>query len=174
MSLFVESGIEFDFTRALTVLPHDSPLTGPLGFSSSDGNTTWPGVDFRIENANGWIWLEVKSWEPGRVAPKRRGGNRRSFSSKMRSKVFGQEMRGKFLGTSAYLAWGSQFLIAPTRFILLFEPPTPLDEALLGPFMDILAEQFSVPRKWQGNITVAAMSLSQWNRRFPDYPARIV
>ena len=169
MSLFIESGIEFDFTRALTVVEHDRALSG-----SSDGNTTWPGVDFRLETAVGWIWLEVKSWEPSRIEPQRRGGNRRRFNSKMRSKVFCQEMREKFLGTSAYLAWDNRLLIAPTRYILLFEPPSPLDVALLGSFMNILENQFPIPRKWRGNITVAVVTLAQWNRRFPDYPARII
>ena len=168
MSLFVESGIEFDFTRAVTVVEHDKALS-----ASSDGNTTWPGVDFRLEYAAGWIWLKVKSWEPSRIAPNRRGGNRR-FNSKMRSKAFCQEMREKFLGTSAYLAWDNRLLLAPTRYILLFEPPSPSDVALLGTFLTILEGQFPIPRKWRSDITVAVVTLSQWNLRFPDYPARII
>jgi hypothetical protein len=64
VSLFVESNITFDFTAAKTVIEHDkvSP-THPGG--NVHGNGKWPGVDFCIEEASGgWIWLEVKNWDP--------------------------------------------------------------------------------------------------------------
>jgi len=92
-----ESGIEFDFSAALSCSKHDAV------------NRVWPGVDFVVEEPARWIWLEVKNWEPAALPPRRRGGQRRSFLSKMRSSTFFSEvLRAKFIGTSAFLALTNQ------------------------------------------------------------------
>ena len=167
MSVFIESGIEFDFTNAVSVVQHDKPAPG-------HGNSVWPGVDFCIEEPPDWIWLEVKSWDPARIAPKDRGGNRRSFICKMKSKAFTKEMRDKFLGTTAFLTWRGIFPLAPTRFILLFQPPHVLDSALLVTFQSRIKSQVPNLSLWQAPVFVAVLYLAEWNRRYPQYPARLL
>lgn len=171
MSLFVESNITFDFTAARAVIEHDKSVPTHSG-GDTHGNNKWPGVDFCIEEASGsWIWLEVKSWDPAHIPPIRRGGNRRSFLCKMRSNAFLLEMRGKFLGTTAFLAWTGTLPACTTHFVLLFEPPHVLDAALLGSRMARLREQIQ-DRRWLPPVTVSVLTLSEWTARFGrDYPA---
>lgn len=167
MSVFIESRIEFDFTRAVSAVPHDKPAPG-------HGNSLWPGVDFCIQEGTDWLWLEVKSWDPAPILPKDRGGSRWSFLCKMRSKEFAKEARGKFLGTTAFLAWSNRLPLAPTRYILLFEPPRPLDAALLVTFQTRLKPQVPDLAVWAAPVFVAVLDLAEWNRRYPDYPARLL
>lgn len=138
------------------------------------GNNIWNGVDFCLQDGAEHLWLEVKSWHPAHINPRNRGGSRRSFLSKMKSKAFTQEMRNKFLGTTAFLAWTDQFVPAPTRFILLFHPPRPLDAALLVTFQNRIKAQVPNLRVWQQPIFVAVLDLDEWNRRYSEYPARLL
>ena len=167
MSVFVESRIEFDFTQAASVVPHD-------GRPAGQGNSVWPGVDFCIEEPPDWIWLEVKNWDPTHFAAKDRGGSRWSFLCKMRSKSFTKDIRDKFLGTTSFLAWRGILPVAPTRFILLFQPPRPLDSALLVTFQSRIKSQVPNLTLWQQPIFVAVLDLVEWNRRYPQYPARLL
>lgn len=174
MSVYVESNIEFDFTAATTVIEHDK-LTPTHSGGSVHGNNVWPGVDFCIEETSGgWIWLEVKSWDPTRIVPNRRGGSRRSFICKMRSNEYAKEMRGKFLGTTAFLAWKNALSLAPTQFVLLFEPPHPLDVALLGSRITKMRSLLPNRPYWAQPISVAVLTVSQWNLRYVPYPARVL
>ena len=167
MSVFIESRIEFDFTQAASVTPHDARPGG-------HGNSVWPGVDFCIEDYGEWIWLEVKSWDPTHVPAKDRGGMRWSFICKMKSKTFTKEVREKFLGTTAFLAWRDTFPLAPTRFILLFQPPHTLDAALLVTFQSRVKSQIPNLRSWAEPVFVAVLDTIEWNRRYPQYPARLL
>lgn len=167
MSVFIESRIEFDFTQSVSVTPHDARPGG-------HGNSVWPGVDFCIEDGGECIWLEVKSWDPTHVPAKDRGGQRWSFICKMRSKEYAKEMRGKFLGTTAFLAWSRRFSLAPTRYILLFEPPHMLDSALLVTFQSRVKSQVPNLRSWAEPVFVAVLDTAEWNRRYPQYPARLL
>ena len=176
MSGYVESNIEFDFTNAHSVLEYEGLLTALPGASPTQRNTFWPGIDFHIEETPGEaIWLEVKNWNPTFLAAKDRGGNRCSFLSKMKSDRFATEMRGKFLGTSSFFAWDGRIVPSTVRFILLFEPPHPLDSALTLTFGHKVKQQLMPPKvlAWRGRIEVSALTLAEWNRRFPDYPARL-
>jgi hypothetical protein len=166
VSVVVESHIEFDFTNAISVTKHDK--------QSGHGNSNWDGVDFCIEDVDGSLWLEVKSWDFSQIAPHRRGGQQRSFVHKMRSSAYTKELRAKFLGTTAYLAWTNQFQPTPTRFIMVFEPPRSIDAALLVTQNTHLKSQLPNLVKWSQPITAAVLPLSEWNTRFPDYPARKV
>ncbi len=169
MAVVVESGIEIDFTAAAAVLRHDG--VGP----GCDGNTTWKGIDFRVDDTGRWLWVEVKSWDPAIVLPpRRRGGAQRSFVAKMKSKPFADEMRGKFWGTTAFLSWTARFTPSDVVFVLLFQPPRPLDKALLGTFQTRM--QSLVPRTipWTHSLTVAVMDVADWNARFPTYAARVM
>lgn len=167
MSVFVESRIEFDFTRAISAVQHDKPAPG-------HGNSVWPGVDFCLQDGVEQLWLEVKSWHLAHIAPRSRGGSRRSFPSKIKSKAFTQEMRNKFLGTTAFLAWTNNFTLAPTRYILLFQPPRPLDAALLVTFQSRIKAQVPNLSAWAEPVFVAVLDLDEWNRRYPEYPARLL
>ena len=175
MSVYVESNIEFDFTKSHSVIEYEGLLSELPGASATQRNTFWPGVDFCIEDApDEAIWLEVKNWNPASLAPKVRGGNRRSFLSKMKSNSFAQEMRGKFLGVSSFFAWDSRPLPSNVRFLLLFEPPHPIDAALVLTFGHKVKQQLMPPKAltWRSRIAVGALTLAEWNVRFPDYPAR--
>ena len=167
MSVFIERRIEFDFTHAVSAAPHDARLGG-------HGNDKWPGVDFCIQDGQEWIWLEVKSWDPTHIVAKERGGSRWSFICKMKSKAFTQEMRNKFLGTTAFLAWRNIFPLAPTRFILLFQPPHALDSALLVTFQSRIKSQVANLKTWQEPIYAAVLDLAEWNRRYSAYPAKLL
>lgn len=167
MSVYVESKIEFDFTNAVSVAPHDSRPGG-------QGNSVWPGVDFCIQEQDEWIWLEVKNWDPTHIAAKDRGGNCWSFICKMKRKAFTKEIREKFLGTAAFLTWKDIFPLAPTRFILLFQPPHPLDSALLVTFQTRLKSQIPNLPIWEEPIFVAVVDVAEWNMRYRQYPARLL
>lgn len=167
MSVFIESHIEFDFTHAVSAAAHDER-------SGGQGNNIWNGVDFCLQDGAEQLWLEVKSWNAAHIDPRNRGGSRRSFLSKMKSKVFTQEMRNKFIGTTAFLAWTNNFTPAPTRYVLLFQPPHALDAALLVTFQNRIKSQVPNPRVWQQPIYVAVLDLDEWNRRYPEYPARLL
>ena len=97
-----------------------------------------------------------------------------SFICKMKSKSFTKEMRDKFLGTTAFLTWRGIFPPAPTRFVLLFQPPRPLDSALLVTFQTRIKSQIPNLSLWQEPIYVAVLDLAEWNRRYPQYPARLL
>ncbi len=172
--MYVESNIELDFAAAKTVIEHDKQTPSYPG-GRVNGSALWPGVDFCIEELPGdWLWLEVKSWDPAPIAPNRRGGSRWSFICKMRSSEYAKEMRNKFLGTSAFLAWQNQFILAPTRLILLFQPPKPLDAALLGAQVTRMRSLIPNLRRWAQPITVSVLTVSEWNLRFRSYPAKVL
>ncbi len=177
MSVFVESDLEFDLTKARNAFNYEALLSGLPGASPAARNTFWPGIDFCIEDApDETIWLEVKSWNPASIPPKDRGGSWRSFQSKMKSAAFAKEMRGKFLGTSSFFAWDGRAMPPVVRFILLFEPPRSIDAALLLTFGQKVKQQLMPPKTlaWRSRIEVSALTLAEWNQRFPDYPARPV
>ncbi len=155
-----ESEIEFDFSNALQVFEHDTTLSNCEGDSIAEGNTVWPGVDFRIEVSFGSIWIEVKNWRrmPGK------------FAYRMKSKSFAEEMRAKFLGTTAFLAWNGNFSKAALHYVLLFEPNPRTDPSLLGPFLDLIKGELNIPRELK--IDVFVMTLDKWNQTYPDYPAK--
>ncbi len=156
-----ESGLEFDFSKAHVVYEHDRTSAKCDGSSTADGNTYWPGVDFRIEEDTGWIWLEIKNW---------RGRMQGSFRAKLMSKAYAEEMRSKFLGTTSFLAWNNAFTSGSVRYILLFEPPTPFDRALLAPFQDFVRQEMSHPDKL--DIRTYVFDVRSWNTVFTDYPVR--
>ena len=177
MSVFVESDIEFDFTKAHRVIEYENLMAGLPGASANQRNTFWPGIDFHIEDApDDVIWLEVKSWHPASIAPKYRGGSRRSFQCKMKSKTYAKEIREKFLGVSAFFLWDNRPVPEKVRFLLLLEPPNPVDAALVLTFGQKVRSQLRPPKilAWRSRIEVDALTLAEWNRRFPDYPARII
>ena len=164
--IVTESGIAFDFSKAKSFRKHDAV------------NTFWPGVDFEIELFDGpFIWLEVKNWEPSDLSPQRRGGQRWSFLCKMRSKSFFTAMREKFLGTSCYLGLTQNHPQTDILYIVLLESPR-LSPALLSHtttrMRGLIPAQGGKTTKWQVGIQVAVMTVAEWNRRFPEYPARIV
>ena len=174
MSVYVESNIQIDFTRAFKVVKYEGLLAGLPGASLTQRNTFWPGVDFHVEETpSDAIWLEIKSWNPASIPPKDRGGSRWSFLCKMKSNRFAQEMREKFLGTSSFFVWDNRPFPSRIRFLLLFEPPQSMDAALILTFGQKVKSQLMPPKAltWRNRIDVGALTLTEWNLRFPDYPA---
>jgi hypothetical protein len=163
-----EGNIEFDFSSARTVFEHDKTTPNCDDGSTPDGNTGWPGVDFRIEDSSGWIWLEIKDWK---------GKMRGSYRWKMSNKAFAEEMRAKFLGTTAHLAWTNRFVSSPVRYVLLFEPPRGFDAHLLGPFQDLVRREMNVGGRLPIRTLVISLNrndrgIAGWNDVFDDFPAR--
>lgn len=162
MRIEQESGIEFDFSSALSGAKHDVV------------NRIWDGVDFLVEETTRWIWLEVKNGEPSVLPPRRRGGQRRAFLSKMKSKrFFTEELRAKFIGTSAFLALTNQHPAKNIVYVALLESPR-FDSALK--LHATTRMRGLIPRRgpWFVNVEVAVVDLADWNNRFPGYPASIL
>jgi hypothetical protein len=158
-----ESRIEFDFNLAEKVFTHDinGQCTGEYG---RDDNSLWPGVDFRLKDATGWIWLEVKNW---------RISARNTYMRKMKSKAFALEMREKFLGTAAFLASKKDpdALPRPLTLIFLFQPQHGADPALRSASQQFIRDQLRSALT-PLDIRFAVLDIASWNNRFPDYPAR--
>jgi hypothetical protein len=169
VTIEVESGIDFDFRTAVDLKRHDRPVA-----QGGEGNTIWNGVDFRVLDSVGWVWVEVKSWNPGRIAPRYRGGNQRRFVGRMRSREFGLELRAKFLGTTSFLAWTGAFLPAPVTYVVVLQPPRPLDKALMGTFATRVRAAFPNPGPWTQALSVAVVDLADWNALYPHFPAKIL
>lgn len=166
-----ERGIEFDFTNALSAKYHDRPKG-----DNCDGNTLWKGVDFRVELAHESIWVEVKNWANTAIPEKHTERQKDDFKEKMESESFRSEVRTKFLGTTAFLAWTKNFEPKSTIYIVVLKPPIPLDPAMLS---TLTQRQFAsfFPRKrapWESSLSGIVIDLTEWNRRFPEFPARIV
>jgi hypothetical protein len=163
MPVCKESGIEFDFNVAKQVHAHDMKCqcTGKYG---RDDNSLWPGVDFRIEDAEGWLWLEVKNW---------RVSARNSYTRKMRSKAFAGEMREKLLGTAAFLASRKKpdAFPSPLTLVFLFQPPPSADPGLQGIAYQLIREQIHSALT-PLNISFVVVDIARWNQKFPDYPAK--
>jgi hypothetical protein len=158
-----ESKIEFDFDVARQVHTHDMKCQC-VGNYRRDDNSLWPGIDFRIEDAAGWLWLEVKNW---------RISARNSYSRKMQSEAFAREMREKFLGTAAFLASRKDpdALPRPLTLVFLFQPPHGADPGLRGIGYELIRNQIHTALT-PLNISLAVVDVSIWNQRFPDYPAK--
>lgn len=159
-----ESYIEFDFSAASHVFEHDTQCPRCKGVSQADGNSLWPGVDFRLWDDAGWIWLEVKNW---------RVSARNAYRKKMRSGAFAAEMREKFLGTAAYLAWRADAAALPAglTLVFLFQPPAGADPVLRGVFLQLLRNQLHNALQPVG-LRLALVDVSSWNDHFSIYPAK--
>lgn len=171
MRIEAESGIEFDFSAATDLRKHDKPL-----IHGGEGNSVWKGIDFRVELPGEWLWIEVKSWDLSSIAPARRGGQQRRFVSKMKSEVFGLELRSKFFGTTAFLAWTGSFQPTKVVYVLILQPPRPLDKALLVTFWDMrLKPAIPSPNPpWTHSLSCAVVDVNDWNLLYPTLPARIL
>ena len=89
----------------------------------------------------------------------------------MKSNAYANEMRSKFLGTSAFLVWTNSLPLAPTRFVLILEPPVPLDAALLGSRVTKMRSLIPNLQIWVQPISVSVVTVGEWNMRFAAYPA---
>ena len=168
----VESGLAFDFGAAVWCDKHDAT------------NNVWAGVDFVLKEPNRQIWLEVKNWEGASVPARRRGGQRRSFLAKLRSKVFFTEtLRAKFVGTCAYLALTGNVPREDLLYIALLESPR-MDAALMLHATDRLRRLVKRDGIWHYEdasgvrvpirVEAAVLNAARWNALFPEYPARAV
>ncbi len=162
MTPYNESGIEFDFTAAVRHSKHDAI------------NRYWPGVDFILEEVHRSIWLEVKNWEPASLPPRRRGGQRKSFLSKMRSsRFFTETLRAKFLGTTAFLTLSGVHPPSEILYVILLESPR-LDSALMLHATTRMRGLLPARGPWSVAIGVVVVNLAHWNVNFAIYPARLI
>lgn len=155
-----ESELRFDFSAALWCDKHDAT------------NTVFDSVDFIIKETDRQIWLEVKKWVD---IPPRRGGQRRSFLAKMKSKVYFREtLRAKFLGTCAYLALTDAFIRENILHVALLESPR-MDSALMlratERLQSLVRTRFdSVNNGISLQVRAAVINVAEWNALFAEYP----
>ncbi len=147
MSVFEESGLEFDFSAAISATKHDTV------------NTVFKGVDFVVTDRDGHLWVEVKSWSPNVIPPHRRGGQRRSYLSKM----------GR-LGRRGGTLTGAP-PNAPVRYVMLLES-VPTDAALRSHLMtrmrNVIRRQ-GAASPWTHPVEVAVVDVAEWSARFSMY-----
>ena len=174
MRIYEESGFRFDFTAANDSVIHDKA-------DPHDGNTFWPGVDFRaIENNAHEIWIEVKSWDfkrfLDRTARKQAKGDFLAKFVREGAEEFRNDIVAKFLGATCYLAWSGTGIPQSVHYVVLLEPPDRGSRALLGPFQDRLRDQFkqAQARSWGHRIIYQVVDLAEFQRQFPNYPTKRV
>ncbi len=169
MSVYEESGFRFDFTAATRSVIHDKA-------DPHDGNTFWPGIDFRVfEENNHQVWVEVKSWSFKRILESsERKQAKKDYQSKLTGKAadeFRRDIVDKFLGTSCYLSWSGLGLPQTVSYAIFLEPPDRGTRALLGPFQDRLRDAFKNAqiRSWGSGISYAVVDISGFEGIFPAY-----
>lgn len=170
MRIYQESGFSFDFRAALHSVVHDK--AEPFG----DGNAFWPAIDFRVVESDYEVWIEVKSWSFKAILDRvARRSAKKDFESKLLKKgadEFRNDIVGKFLGTTSYLAWSGHKLPASVCYVVFLEPPDRGTRPLLGPFQDRLRDEFknAQGRAWGKRIQYWVVDLSGFNKDFPQYP----
>jgi hypothetical protein len=168
MSVYEESGFQFDFTSAIDSSIHDKDLP-------HDGNTFWPGVDFRVVESQREVWIEVKSWSFSRIHDKvERRTAQRDFAQKLvkdATDEFRDEIVAKFFGTTSYLVWSGISVPPAVTYIVFLEPPNRGSRALLGPFQDRLRDQFknAQARPWGKRITYRVVDMAGFHELFPNF-----
>ena len=166
MSIYTESGFQFDFDAALHSVIHDKA-------DPHEGNTFWPGIDFRIFEDNRQVWIEVKSWSTKQI---HRQGQQRSahqdFTHKMKADEFREDIFNKFLGTTSYLAWSEIGIPNRVFYIVFLEPPSRGSAPLLNVFQDRLRNEFKNAQAaaWGRKIEYEVVSLARFQALFPNYP----
>ncbi len=168
MSTFDESGFRFDFSAASSgAIIHDKNDDG------CDGNTFWPGVDFRVKEAPQEVWIEVKSWSLQSILERasRRGAGR-DFALKMAADQFRDDIVAKFLGTTSFLAWSGIGIPQKVKFVVFLEPPNRASRALLSPFKDRLCDEFknAQARPWGRKLGFMVVDFELFASEFPTYP----
>ncbi len=168
MSIFPESGIEFNFSQAITAEQFDAV------------NRAFPSVDFLVTDAHGQLWVEVKSWRIKRFPTRNRGGQRRSFLAKMRlgkEAPFPRDLREKFLGTCTQLTLTGNPPAISILYVMVVESDHPLDSQLRVHLMDRMRQQLRTNARhnpWAFPISVAVVDVAEWNALLSSYPARIL
>ena len=172
MSVYEESGFRFDFTSATESAIHDKA-------DPHDGNTIWPGVDFRVLENDVEIWIEVKSWSLKQIRDRtERHQAKQDYYGKLNTGIdaFRDVIVHKFLGTTSSLAWSGLGVPKRVNYIVFLEPPNRGGRALLGPFQDRLRNQFknAQARTWGSRIRYKVVDMVEFQTEFPNYPvARI-
>jgi hypothetical protein len=167
MSIFQESGIEFDFSQAITLIKYD------------EENRVFPSIDFLITDLQGQLWIEIKSGRLSRFPARFRGGQRRAFLAKMKQRKdqpFARELREKFMGTCTYLALTGNPPASSICYIMLLES-MPTDKALRIHMMDRMQKLLRTNTRkppWIYPVSVVVLDVAEWNARLPEYPARLV
>ena len=168
MSVYKESGFTFDFGAASAIAVHDKA-------DPHDGNTFWPGVDFRVADGGREVWIEVKSWSYRRILDRvERRGAMKDYEAKLAQKTteeFRDEIVAKFLGTSCYLGWSGLGIQPRVLYVVFLEPPDRGSRALLGPFRDRLRDEFknAQARPWGKRIGHCVVDLQGFQQKLPGY-----
>jgi len=167
VSVFEESGFRFDFAKADKSVIHDKTT------AENDGNTIWPGIDFRIFEQKRQVWVEVKSWSFKKIVDKaERHHASRDYRIKMGADGFRDDILAKFLGTTSYLVWSNRGIPSKVLFVVFLEPPNRGSRALLLPFQDRLRDTFKNLRQqpWGGRIGYVVVDMQAFMSVLPDYP----
>ena len=171
MSIYEESGFLFDFTSASNSTIHDKAFP-------NDGNTFWPGVDFRVFEGHREVWIEVKSWRRKLVHDKvERRTTQKDFARKLiddAASEFRDDIVSKFLGTTSYLAWSGNDIPRAVLYIVFLEPPNRGSRPLLLSFQDRLRDQFknAQTRSWGKRIAYRVVDMAGFQELFPHYAVK--
>jgi hypothetical protein len=170
MRRYKESGFWFDFRAANDSVIHDKEMDSDG--NPQDGNTCWPGVDFRVFENDREVWVEVKSWSHKYIRGfAQQNKSRRDFLSKIRSDEFRYKIFGKFIGTTSYLIWSGKHIPERVFYVVFLEPPNRGSLPLAMAFGERIREEFKNVnnRPWGNRIRYIVVDMARFQSQFPNY-----
>jgi hypothetical protein len=166
MKEIVERPFCFRFPDTVHCVRHDGTDPG------DDGNKIWHGIDFRIIGPPREVWVEVKSWSFKKILERsQRHAAKRDYSLRTAGLELRDEIVQKFLATSAVLSWAGIDFPSKVLFVVLLEPPNSGVRPLLGPFHDVLREEFknAQSKPWGRRIAFKVVDKNGYSALFPGY-----
>lgn len=164
MTVLKERDLQIDFTNAVDGFifdQMDSKLPNYHGISVMHR------VDFVVELADAWLFVEVK--DPGN--PKAQVKGLRKFHDELNDGTLGNTFAAKFVDSFVY-RWAEDKLSKPVHYISLVT----LEAALLLNLSDEIARKLPpmgmpTPR-WQRQLfeNCQVFNIETWNENFPKWP----
>lgn len=159
----VERGLAFDFSDALGGFVFDQMQPALPNFH---GIGPMHRVDFIVETADAWLFVEVK--DPGNPKAQRKGLSK--FFQELENGTLGATFAAKFIDTFLY-RWAEGKLDKPIHYVCLVT----LEPALLANLSDDIARKLPpmgarTPR-WQRQLFASChvFNVETWNENFPKW-----
>ena len=159
-----ERDLRIDFTNALDGFVFDQMKPALPNFH---GIAVMHRVDFIVELAEAWLFVEVK--DPGN--PKAQAKGLQKFHTELNDGSLGDTFAGKFMDSFVY-RWAEDKLDKPIHYISLVT----LEAALLLNLSDEIARKLppmgmAVPR-WKRQLfeNCQVFNIETWNENFPKWP----
>lgn len=164
MTMLNERDLQIDFTDAVDGFIFDQ-LDSKL--PNFHGISVMHRVDFIVELANAWLFVEVK--DPG--SPKAQPKGLQKFHSELNDGTLGHTFAAKFMDSFVY-RWAEDKIDKPVHYISLVT----LDTGLLSNLSDEIAKKLPpmgmpTPR-WQRQLfeNCQVFNIETWNENFPMWP----